>query len=269
MPTNSTYIIRGGDAGAERLRVLSAAMRPGTLALLQRAGIAPGMSALDLGCGSGEVTIEIASLVGPTGRVVGVDMDEGVLGYGRSAAEERGLEIEWWHGRAEELDEANAFDVVYSRFLLSHLSDPMAALRRMVRALRPGGRIVVEDIDITAHVGWPPSRAFERYVELYAASATARGADPSIGPQLPAMCVDAGLANVDVAISMPVFRSGEGKSIARRTLANIADAAIESGLADREEIDGLLAALEVHEGDPRSIQSTAQVFQVVGTRPVD
>jgi hypothetical protein len=81
------------------------------------------------------------------------------------------------------------------------------------------------------------------------------------------MFLDAGLRDVEVSISMPVFRAGDGKSIARLTLSAIADAAIAAGLADRAELDRLLAEIEEHEADPRSIQSTAQVFQVVGRRP--
>lgn len=264
--SGSTYILRGGDAGAERLRVLSLAMRPATLALLARAGLAPGMQVLDLGCGSGEVTLELARAVGGRGRVVGVELDGGVLAHARRQAEAAGRTIEWRQDDAGALEDEDAYDLVYARFLLSHLPDPAATLRRMTRALRPGGRLVVEDIDIAAHVHWPPSAAFRRYVELYAATARARGVDPAIGPRLPGLLLDAGLDDIEVAIAMPTFLHGEGKTVARRTLANIADAAIAAGLTEAAEVDCLLADLEAHETDPRSIQSTAQVFQVFGRR---
>jgi hypothetical protein len=81
------------------------------------------------------------------------------------------------------------------------------------------------------------------------------------------LLIDAGLEDVHVSISMPVFRAGEGKTIARLTLSNIADAAIAAGLTNRAEVDRLLAELAEHETDPGSIQSTAQVFQAVGRRP--
>jgi 2-polyprenyl-3-methyl-5-hydroxy-6-metoxy-1,4-benzoquinol methylase len=137
------YIIRGGDPGAERLRVLSRAMRPGTLAVLDRAGIASGLDVLDLGCGSGEATVDIARLVGPTGRVVGIDMDDRVLTHARSASDACGLSIHWKQGLAEDLDEEASFDIAYARFLLSHLPDPADALRRMRRgrpSIRQGSR---------------------------------------------------------------------------------------------------------------------------------
>ena len=261
------YIIRGGDSGATRLGVLARAMHSGTLSVLARAGLKTGMDLLDLGCGSGDMTVEIAQMVGPTGRVVGIDMDERVLAHARSAAEARGLTIQWQQGRAEDLNEENSFDIAYARFVMSHLADPGEALKRMRRAVRPLGRIVVEDIDITAHAHWPPSEAFRRYIEIYAATGRARGADPAIGPRLAAMLIDAGLEEVEIGISMPVFRAGEGKTIARLTLLNIADTAIAAGLTTRAEVDRLLAEIATHEADPRSIQSTAQVFQAFGRRP--
>ena len=84
MTDGSHYIISGGAPGAERLRVLSLAMRSASLALLDRAGLSPGLEVLDLGCGGGDMTVDIARLVGPTGRVVGIDMDNRVLAHARS-----------------------------------------------------------------------------------------------------------------------------------------------------------------------------------------
>lgn len=269
MNQTTPYIIRGGDPGVERLAVLARVMRPGSQAVLERAGIAPGINVLDLGCGSGDMTVEIARMVGPTGRVVAIDNDDRALDFAKSTARSSGLDVEWRNGCVEDLDVIGAFDLVYARFILSHLNEPATVLRLMRRALRPSGKIVLEDIDISVHAHWPVSPAFQRYVEIYAATARARGAMPCIGPSLATLLVDAGLENVEVAISMPVFRSGEGKTIARLTLLNIADAAIAAGLSHRDEIDRLLAQLADHEFDPRSIQSTAQVFQVIGQRPAD
>lgn len=68
MTENTTYIIRGGLPGRERLRILSRVMRPTTLALLQRAGVRSGMTCLDVGCGNGDVTFDMARIVGSIGR---------------------------------------------------------------------------------------------------------------------------------------------------------------------------------------------------------
>ncbi|NTU97406.1 MAG: methyltransferase domain-containing protein [Chlorobiaceae bacterium] len=264
MSGQSSYIISGGDVGASRLHILSRAMMPASMGILVRSGLAPGMAVLDLGCGSGDVTLEIAKTVGPEGRVVGIDMDEGVLMHARKGSEDAGCGVEWRCSKAEELKEEGAYDIVYARFLLSHLPDPAGILQKMKRALKPDGRLVVEDIDINTHAYWPFHPSFRRYIELYAEAGRLRGVDPGIGPSLAAMAVDAGFEKIEVSISMPVFISGEGKTIARITLLDIADAVIESGLSNREEIEGLIGELLEFERDPKSIQSTAQVFQITG-----
>src|SRR5262244_1032673 len=71
-----TYIIRGGVAGRERLRILSRVMRPTSLALLHRAGLLSGMKVLEIGCGGGDLAFDIARIVGPSGRVLGTDIDQ-------------------------------------------------------------------------------------------------------------------------------------------------------------------------------------------------
>lgn len=266
MSENSTYIISGGDEGASRLHVLSRAMMPASMRVLLRSGLAPGMAVLDLGCGSGDVTLEIAKAAGTEGRVVGIDMDEGVLFHARKASGDAGCDVEWRCSRAEALAEEGAFDIAYARFLLSHLPDPRGVLLKMKRALKPGGWLVIEDIDIHNHCFWPENPSFRRYIELYAEAGRRRGVDAGIGPGLAGMFVDAGLENIEVSISMPVFISGEGKSIARITLREIAEAVIASGLSTREEIESLIGELLAFERDPKSIQSTAQVFQVMGMR---
>jgi 2-polyprenyl-3-methyl-5-hydroxy-6-metoxy-1,4-benzoquinol methylase len=85
------YVIRGGKEGYERLLLLSRDRWPDTAALLERPGLARGMRCVDLGCGGGAVTMEIARLVAPVGSVAGVDMDEIKLGLARQAAAARGL----------------------------------------------------------------------------------------------------------------------------------------------------------------------------------
>ena len=84
------YVIRGGQEGYDRLLVLARDRWPDTAALFARAGLAPGMRCIDLGCGGGEVTLEIARLVAPGGSVVGADMDEIKLDLARRTAAERG-----------------------------------------------------------------------------------------------------------------------------------------------------------------------------------
>ena len=83
------YAISGGREGYERLRVLAASRRASTLELFRLAGLRPGMRCADLGCGSGDVTFEMAALAGPAGSAVGIDMDPVKLELARVAARGR------------------------------------------------------------------------------------------------------------------------------------------------------------------------------------
>src|SRR4051812_13143068 len=97
-----SYTIRGGDLGADRLRVVGRATWAGTERLLGHAGLRPGMTCLDFGCGSGEVSVPLAKIVGTEGRVVGIDMDDGVLERARALAREQGVAVEFVSGLCEE-----------------------------------------------------------------------------------------------------------------------------------------------------------------------
>src|SRR6185437_8663648 len=115
------YVIRGGRAGYERLQLLARDRWPDTRALLTRAGVGAGMRCIDLGCGGGEVTFELARLVAPDGTVIGVDMDEIMLGLARDVAAERGItNVEFRALNVNAWDEPATYDVVFSRFLLQH-----------------------------------------------------------------------------------------------------------------------------------------------------
>src|SRR5215204_7145650 len=168
------YVLRGGRAGAERLRLLNRVKWPTTEPLLEAAGLRAGMSCLDVGCGGGDVTLKMAALVGTEGHVVGVDRDQSVLQLARQESEEQGLPVTFRRLEAEELAEESAYDLVFARYLLSHLPRPQRAVTAMVRAVRPGGRLVLEDVYFPGHYCYPPSAAFDGFVELYQAAARAK-----------------------------------------------------------------------------------------------
>src|SRR5215211_6504631 len=164
----TSYMIRGGQPGKARLRLIADVLRPSTRTLLQAAGIKPGMVCLDAGCGGGDVTLDLARLVGPHGSVLGIDIDDVKLSLARQDAEHEQLTNVTFHGRdATTLDAEGTYDLVYARFLLTHLRDPQMMLRQMVRAAKPGGAIVVEDINHDAIFCYPACAAVDRYITLY------------------------------------------------------------------------------------------------------
>ena len=158
-------MIRGGSEGRARLRVLSRVVEPTTDQLLARVDVGSGWRCLDVGCGGGDVTVKVAELADP-GTVVGIDIDEPELEIARQEATASGrtnVEFRMVDAMTCDAEIDEQFDLVYARFLLTHLAEPATALAAMVNLVRPGGMLAVEDIDIAGQFCHPPSAAFENY----------------------------------------------------------------------------------------------------------
>ncbi len=261
------YIIRGGFEGRERLRVLARVMQPSTLSLFHRAGVRAGMDCLDVGCGGGDVAFELARLVGPGGRVLGVDIDEIKLKLARREIRARRLaNVEFQLADVAEGELSAEFDFVYARFVLTHLRDPAKALERIYKATRPGGVVAVVDIDFCGHFCHPNNAAFERYVELYTQAAGRRGCDPNIGPRLPELLSKSGFHGVQMNVIQPAAMDGEVKLISPITMENIADAVLTERLASRKEVDRIVAELYDFAHDPSTILSLPRIVEAWGYR---
>jgi ubiquinone/menaquinone biosynthesis C-methylase UbiE len=256
------YVLRRGDEGAKRLRLLARVTWPTTRALLRRAGLAPGMRCLDLGCGVGEVTLRMARWVGRNGQAVGMDVSEPFLEVARQEATRRGLRVIFRAQSALDLDDKAAHDLVYARFLLSHVPEPGQVVARMVRAVRPGGVVVVEDTDFPGQFSHPPSPAVARYVELYQAVVSHNGGDAAIGPRLPGMLRNAGLSP-HVKVVQPLRGAGR---MAQVTMEHIREKVVAAGLASAAEVAALVAELAAFARNPQNLVSLPRVFQVWGRR---
>ena len=269
MAKATRYVIRGGVEGRERLRILSAVMGPATRDLLAEVGIPPGSSCLDAGCGGGDVTVELGRAAGSSGRVVGVDRDRTILELARREAERLGIANVAFETRdVTEWKPDEPFDVIYARFLLSHLADPQRVVEAMRACLRPGGAVVVEDVDFRGHFSEPDCPALRRYVELYTKSVQSRGADPNIGPRLPVILRDAGLLDVRVKVSQPVALEGGIKLLTCVTLDSIAETIVNDGLSARDDLRKTIEALRSFAHDPHTILGGPRVFQAWGRSAV-
>lgn len=161
------YTIHGGAEGKRRLEILSRTIGPGTDRFLKKAGISPGMNCLDLGCGSGDVTMAMAALVGVYGHVLGVDLDEHKIQSANASVQQRDIKNAGFKTfNAYDLKDESAYEVVYSRFLLSHLGKPEDVLQKIALALKTNGIILIEDTDFSGHFCSPASSDFNSYINL-------------------------------------------------------------------------------------------------------
>ncbi len=261
------YAIRGGAEGRERLRLLAEVMGPATRALLDEVKIPPGSACLDLGCGGGDVTFELARMVGPQGRVVGIDLDQTLLEITRRDAQAQNLTNVLFETRdVTTWTPDGLFDVVYARFLLTHLPDPGAMIATVRRFLRPGGVFVVEDIDFRGHFAEPDCQALARSVELYTRVVQNRGADPQIGPRLPALLREAGFQEIRMKLVHHAAMQGGIKLLICVTLEKIADAVLADGITSEQDLRETIEQLYAFARDPNTILGGPRVFQTWGRR---
>jgi len=264
----TSYALRGGRAGARRLDLLAQVMAPSTDALLDAAGVGPGMLAVDVGCGAGHVSRALAERVGPDGHVVGLDFDPVKLETARRQARRAGLgNLEYRVLDVTGWLEPESYDVVYGRFIVSHIADRRGLMARMVAALAPHGVLVLEDIDFSGAFCQPANPAYTRYCELYTRVVARKGGDANTGALLYRMALDAGLAEAEVRLIQPTHggRSPE-KDLSLSTMVNIADSVVLEEVASREECDRVIEELGEYSRDPSTIVACPRVFQVWGRR---
>jgi SAM-dependent methyltransferase len=278
-PTRPTvgYALHGGDADAHRLAAQARVLEPGTLAFLTGLGVRYGWRCLDVGCGHGQVSVLLAGLVRPGGRVVGIDGDPDSLRVARGVAADAGAAVTFLAADAGGLPAARGrFNLAYSRLLLGHLTEPVETLRAMAAAVRPGGIVAVEDIcfsapqatDAVDEVSRHRRRALTALIELMTMTIRSRGGDPQIGPRLPALFTAAGLVDVTVEIREDAVPFDPSGRLLVEALDATQDAALAAGLADAVGLDRLrreLAGLLPEE--VATVTRCARLYQVAGRRP--
>lgn len=264
----TSYAIRGGVEGARRLNLLAEVMGPTTEALLHAAGIAAGMTCLDVGCGVGHVSRVLARLVGAEGRVVGLDADPVQLDEARQEGDHAGLRnLEFRLTDVTTWTEPGAYDVVYGRFIVSHLPDRPAAVRRFADALRPQGVLILEDIDFAGAFCHPPNAAYARYCELYTRLIERRGGDANAGVTLFGLCREAGLQGLVLRVVQPTHCACTAeKELSLSTLINIGDAAVAEGLITRAELERITEELTAFTRDEQTTVACPRIFQVWGRK---
>jgi SAM-dependent methyltransferase len=203
----------------------------------------PGMDVLDVGCGPGTITLDLAARVAP-GRTVGLDPAPAAIDEARRRAVEQGdTTTELLVGDVFALDRPDdSFDVVHAHQVLQHLGDPVAALREMRRVCRPGGVVAVRDADYAAMCWAPASEGLDAWLALYRSVARGNGGEPDAGRHLLAWAHAAGFSDVTCSASAWCFASPEDRAwwsetwAERTTASPLAEQAISQGLATEADL---------------------------------
>lgn len=184
----------------QRLRDQAHMWQAATEAVLDKVGLASGMSALDVGAGPGAVMRLMADRVGPQGRVTGIEID-GKLGA-QALADLRasgGAEFQLVEANVLELDMVPdaPFDLTYCRLFLMHMQDPVAVLEKMLEWTKPGGVVTAQEFDFGAIAIEPPCPAMAEFNRVFEGVFRGHGRNLRAGRQLPAQFEAAGIGLPD------------------------------------------------------------------------
>jgi 2-polyprenyl-3-methyl-5-hydroxy-6-metoxy-1,4-benzoquinol methylase len=209
----------------------------------------PGLSVLDVGCGPGTITVDLAARVAP-GRVTAIEMTEDALGLARTEAQTRGQSnIDFVTSDVHALDlPDDTFDIVHAHQVLQHVADPVQALREMRRVCKPGGIVAARDADYAGFTWFPQLPPLDRWMTLYCAAARANGGEPDAGRRLLSWAQHAGLDDITPTgglwcFATPETRDWWGGMWADRIVESaLSRQLVESEMATAAELEGIASA---------------------------
>lgn len=265
------YVLGTHDEELKRLGFQHSLWRDHATALWRRAGFTTGSAILDVGCGPGFGTLDLSQLVGPTGRVVAVDLSTKYVEHVRSLnlanVEAHVADVQ---ALSTSLPQAasNSFDAAYARWLLCFVPDPQRVVDDVARLLKPGGRFAIQDYyNYRAIKLAPRSEPLERVIHAVDESWRLRGGDPDVGCRLPGMLSRAGLRVMHLEPIVRLARPSDPLWQWPTTFFRIfIPSLVEMGLLTSEDERAFHQDWEAHANDPNAFFSTPPMVEVVGEK---
>ena len=193
-PSGRNYPMEYTEGELRRLRFQGRYWGEISLEVLRQAGIGTGMRVLDLGCGAGDLSLQAADLVGPSGSVLGIDRSpQAVQWASRRAAALKVNHLRFQAAELETIDLPLTFDALIGRFVLMFLTDPTDTLARMIERLDSGGVVAIIETDLAVARSIPAVPGVETVLEWIRETFRRSGISPDLGPRLWRVFRDAGL----------------------------------------------------------------------------
>lgn len=239
-PQGHAYLFEFSAKEGRRLQTQAQLIAPSTQRLFERAGITTGMKVLEVGSGAGDVALLAGGMVGPTGTVVGVERNTTSLEHARARVRAAGLtNVAFVEADLTTLQLEEDFDAVVGRLVLQHLPDPVAALRGLVRHLRPGGIVAFQEIAVPeAGASMPSVPLFEQMYQWAREGLRRGGVESRFGFHLYQIFLDAGLPAPELHCDSFVGAGPEWGwyDVIAETVRTLLPAIVAHGIATDEEI---------------------------------
>ncbi len=242
MSDERRYTMGYSEEETQRLIAQSQLYDGVTRRFLHRTGLAEGMKVLDIGSGAGDVAFTAAQIVGPTGQVVGVDLNPTVLETARARAEAMGhTNVEFIAGNAAELDLDRDFDMVVGRLILMYVPQPADLVRKLAAHVKPGGVVAFQELELPPYhsMKHPETPLVNKMIDLGLGVIERSGANISMGFDLFGVFSNAGLPAPDAHFEAPMGGADDwpGFQYLAATFKSMLPLIVEFGLATAEELD--------------------------------
>lgn len=236
--TPDAYALARTPQEYERLRAQSRAWEPTTARLLDQLPLLPGSRCLDAGCGPGETMRLMAEGVGPSGYVLGVDVDARLGAWAALELQQAGhcqCDFRCMDLTRGESIPGEPFDLVYARLLLYHLPERIAVLRRLWDSVAPGGHLLVQDYDVRTVSVLPALETVEQFGRVIVDAFLAAGCDVHVGARLPELFARAGIGTPDgTDVAGRIEPLAQAQGFLRSVYQSVAPGAISRGILTQE-----------------------------------
>ncbi len=271
MSTDDTdYVLGTHDAEIGRLQLQHGIWQSRVRDCWQRAGISAGNTVIDIGCGPGFATVDLAQQVGAGGHVIGIERSERFIAYAHALCESKGVSNATFHEADVMLDELPAIqaDAIWCRWLAIFVSDPALLVKKMAQALRPGGTLIFHEyVHYETYQSLPPSTALAEFVQHVMASWRSFGGEPNVARQLPDHLTAAGCR---IRETRPISLSAGPHQPIWQWPASFIDINLQRlldlGLVDATWVATVKADMCALQANPNALLITPMVLEIIAEK---
>lgn len=263
------YFLQVGQEGKERLNVLNNLVNPSSQEFLKKIGLKPGITVLELGCGTGEMAIWIAKQISP-GKVIAIDNSSQQIAIARKLAQKEGVNnIEFKVISAYDLDKTELkgqIDLIFSRFVLNHLVAPLNVLYSLKDILKTGGILVIHDMIASNTLCYPENKTIKEWLNLLFKYYSLYKKDPNIGIKLVSLFNKIGLNVIDYEHHQALLKTPNEKLQIMRGVLETRQDILDKKMLSEEAFATLISNLKQLASDSTRVLSFPANMIVAGKK---